>query len=180
VPRQILQLLVTLDGVSPPVWRRLLLPGGFTLDRLHRCLQLVMGWHDCHLHSFDINGIQYGEPDPGEELSVRDEMDTRLDRVASKGTQFRYTYDYGDWWEHTVKVEAVVNADPDERYPLCLEGEGECPPEDTGGVYRYAQLREAVGDPRHPEHLQARDLLERVGTDRFRSEIATILLRRMA
>jgi hypothetical protein len=180
VPRQIYQVLVTLDGVSPPVWRRLLVPGGFTLDRVHRAIQLAMGWHDCHLHSFDINGVQYGEPDPGEELSLRDELDTRFDQVAGKGSQLRYTYDYGDWWEHTVKVEAVLDADPDERYPICLEGEGECPPEGVGGPYRYAQLREALRDPRHPEYEEARDRIALASTERFLPEIATTLLRRMA
>lgn len=179
--RQIYQLRVTLEGVTPEVWRRLLVPGGFTLDRVHRVIQYAMGWQDCHLHSFDIRGVQYGEPDPDGELALRDELDARLDAVVSPGERFRYTYDYGDWWEHTVQVEAVWPADPDERYPLCLEGERACPPEDVGGVLGYRQLVAALADPGHPDHDQMREWLGRsYEAEVFIPEIATTLMRRLA
>ena len=92
-----------------------------------------MGWRDCHLHSFEIDGVQYGEPDPDGELALRDELDVRLDAVLGKGSRFSYTYDFGDWWEHDLVVEDVLTADPDERYPVCLDGERACPPEGVGG-----------------------------------------------
>ena len=59
VARQIFQLKITLDGVTPPVWRRVLVPGGYTLDRVHRVIQYAMGWQNYHLHSFEIDGVQY-------------------------------------------------------------------------------------------------------------------------
>jgi Plasmid pRiA4b ORF-3-like protein len=181
VPRQVYQLRVALDGVAPEVWRRVLVPGGYTLDRLHRVIQHAMGWWDCHLHSFEIDGLLYGEPDPHDELRVRDELDVRLDEVARPGNEFRYTYDYGDWWEHLVTVEAVWPADPDERYPLCLEGERACPPEDVGGVYGYRRLVRALRDPTHPEHDEMRAWLGRgIDTEIFVPELVTTLLRRMA
>jgi len=187
VPRQIYQLRVTLDGVTPDVWRRLLVPGGYTLDRVHRVIQHAMGWWDYHLHYFEIDGVQYGEPDPGNELApspelkLRDELDTRLDSVVGKGDRFRYTYDYGDWWEHAVTVEAVWTADPGERYPICLEGERACPPEDVGGAYGYRRFVTAMRDPDNPEHEQMRDWLGRgFDAEAFVPELVTILLRRMA
>lgn len=172
---------VALDGVTPEVWRRVLVPGGYTLDRLHRVIQHTMGWWDCHLHSFEIDGELYGEPDPHDELRVHDELDVRLDAVARPGNEFRYTYDYGDWWEHLVTVEAVWPADPDERYPLCLEGEHACPPEDVGGVYGYRRLVRALRDPTDPEHDEMRAWLGRgMNTEIFVPELVTTLLRRMA
>jgi hypothetical protein len=181
VPRQIYQLRVTLEGVSPEVWRRVLIPGGYTLDRLHRVIQYAMGWLDAHLHSFEIDGVTYGEPDPDNELALRDELDTRLDAVASPGSRFRYTYDYGDWWEHVVDVEAVWPADPEERYPLCLEGERACPPEGVGGTYGYRQLVTALDDPDHPEHdVMAEWVGRSYNADAFVPELVTTLLRRMA
>lgn len=181
MPRQVYQLRVALDGVTPQVWRRLLVPGGYTLDRVHRVIQHAMGWWDYHLHSFEINGVQYGEPDQEFDLDLVDELDTRLDSVVRAGDTFRYTYDYGDWWEHTITVEAVWPADPQERYPVCMEGERACPPEDVGGVYGYHRLLAALRDKDHPEHAEMQAWLGRpLDPDTFVPELVTTLLRRMA
>lgn len=152
MPRQIYQLRIALYEVSPPVWRRVALPGGYTLDRLHRVIQYAMGWQDLHLHSFDVYGVQYGPPDPVGELPVRDELDARLDAVVGKGDSFRYTYDFGDWWEHEVAVEDLFGAEPDESYPACVDGARACPPEDVGGPTGYRELLAALADPEHPRH----------------------------
>lgn len=179
--RHIYQLKISLADVSPAVWRRVLLPGGYTLDRLHRVIQYAMGWQNYHLHSFEIEGIQYGEPDPDGELALRDELDVRLDTVATKGSRFTYTYDFGDWWEHDVLVEAVLPAEAEERYPVCVAGERACPPEDCGGAYGYADLLAAIADPRHAAHDRMVEWLGRdFDPEAFLPEVATTLLRRMA
>ncbi|ROO59012.1 pRiA4b ORF-3-like protein [Micromonospora sp. Llam0] len=180
MPRQIFHLLVTLSDIAPPVWRRVQVPGGYTLDRVHRVIQHAMGWRDCHLHSFEINGAQYGEPDPAGELLLRDELDTRLDAVATKGARFRYTYDFGDWWEHDVVVEDVTAPEPDVRYPLCADGDQACPPEDVGGAFGYTEFRAAIADPAHPRHAEMADWVSAT-FDRFGFDPArvTTLLRRL-
>jgi hypothetical protein len=179
--RQIFQLKVTLQDVVPPVWRQVLIPGGYTLDRVHRVIQLAFGWQDYHLHSFEIDGVQYGQPDPEGDLELRDELDVRLDAVAGKDSRFVYTYDFGDWWEHGVEVEAVSLADPDERYPLCLDGERACPPEDVGGAYGFANLLAALADPAHRDHEAMLDWLGRpYDPAAFDAGRATTLLRRLA
>lgn len=181
MPRQIYQLRIALTEITPPVWRRVLVPGGYTLDRVHRVIQYAMGWQDLHLHSFDIGGQQYGEPDPVGELAVLDELETRLDAVAGKGDGFRYTYDFGDWWEHEITVEDVFAAEPDERYPTCVGGARACPPEDIGGPYGYGELLEALADPGHPRHEAMRHWLGRPhDPDEFDPARATTLLRRLA
>ena len=181
MPRQIYQLRIALTEVTPSVWRRVLVPGGYTLDRLHRVIQYAMGWLDLHLHSFEIGGQQYGEPDPGGELAVRDELDTRLDAVAGKGDGFRYTYDFGDWWEHELTVEDVSGAEPDERYPACVGGARACPPEDVGGASGYAELLAALAEPDHPRREAMLAWLGR-GHDpeEFDPDRATTLLRRLS
>jgi hypothetical protein len=179
--RQIFQLKVSLADVTPPVWRRVLVPGGYTLDRLHRVFQYVMGWQDCHLHSFDIDGVQYGEPDLEGEHTLRDELDRRLDSVLTKGIRFRYTYDFGDWWEHEVAVEDVFGADPDERYPVCVAGERACPPEDVGGAFGYQGFLAALADPAHPEHERMRSWIGRdFDPEAFFPDRVTTLARRLA
>lgn len=47
-----LTVRVTLRDSDPPVWRRLVVPGDTTLDRLHDVLQAEMGWTDSHQHRF--------------------------------------------------------------------------------------------------------------------------------
>lgn len=178
--RQIYQLRIALCEVSPPVWRRVLVPGGYTLDRLHKVIQYAMGWHDLHLHSFEIGGEAYGEPDPAGELAIRDELDARLDAVAGKGDTFRYTYDFGDWWEHEITVEDVLTADPEERYPVCVAGQRACPPEDVGGPRAYEELVAAVADPEHPDHGALAGWLGReVDPEEFDPVRATTLVRRL-
>lgn len=178
--RAIIQLRITLDGVEPTVWRRVLIPGGFTLDRVHRVVQFAMGWGDRHLHVFDIEGVQYGVPDPDGLLDVHDELDVRLDTVAQKDGRLRYTYDFGDWWEHDLTVEDVYPADLDTAYPVCTAGERACPPDDVGGPDGYRDLVAALADPVHPEHAAMRDWLGRgFEPTAFDPARVTTLLRRM-
>lgn len=178
--RQIFQLRIALVDVVPAVWRRIAVPGGYTLDRVHRIFQYAMGWQDYHLHSFEIAGVQYGVPDPDGELDLRDELEARLDAVAGKDTRFTYVYDFGDWWEHEVVVETVSPAEPDERYPSCLEGERACPPEDVGGARGYQEFLLAVKDPAHPEHDAMLDWIgHQFDPEFFDPERVSVLLRRL-
>src|SRR5215831_11313908 len=60
----VLQLRIALRGLSPPVWRRVLVPEHLTPGQLHHVIQVVMGWADEHLHTFSIRGRRYGEAAP--------------------------------------------------------------------------------------------------------------------
>jgi hypothetical protein len=160
------QLKITLDGVRPPVWRRVLVPD-CTLADLHHIIQVSMGWSDYHLHVFEIGGEQYGdreqwdEPDPWGESEVKDERKLKLSRLAAGGIKkFRYVYDMGDNWQHTIQLEKVLPAEAGVHYPRCTDGKRACPPEDCGGPWGYPGLLEALANPRHPEHA---DMLEWVG-----------------
>ena len=76
-----------------------------------------------------------------------------LKKVAPKSRKrFQYEYDFGDSWVHDVKVEKILPLDPEVKYPLFLEGERACPPEDVGGVWGYEEFLEIIGDPKNPEH----------------------------
>ena len=97
-------LKVTLRGVKPPVWRRLLMPGTMTLGQLHTAIQAAMGWHDSHLHVFDIGGDAFGDPRSVDD--VADEKRPTLNGLLrSSVVRFGYTYDFGDNWEHTIAFE---------------------------------------------------------------------------
>jgi hypothetical protein len=143
-------LKVTLRGVRPPVWRRLVVPSSVTLAELHSVFQTAMGWTDSHLHSFDIGGVLYGDVEDFEGR-VGDETRTRLSSVARRVSKFRYDYDFGDGWEHDVLIEQVESG-ASVIAPYCLAGRRGCPPEDCGGPWGYEHLLEVLADPAHEEH----------------------------
>ena len=147
----LVSLKVTLRGIRPPVWRRLIMPGTMTLGDLHE----AMGWEDGHLHAFDIGGTPYGD-----RRVVDDEHRLTPDGVVkSKVPRFRYTYDFGDNWEHTITVEKSPPAIEGRAYPACVAGKRNCPPEDCGGVWGYAELLHILADPAHPERADRLDWL---------------------
>ncbi len=155
----IAQLKVTLLGVAKPaVWRRVLVPADARLDRLHDVIQAAFGWQDCHLHAFTAGGVDYGPPDP--ELDHRDERATRLGQLLrAPGDRIAYCYDFGDGWEHAIVLEQVLAAEAGACYPACVAGCSRCPPEDCGGTWGYAELREALADPSHDRHDELLDWL---------------------
>ena len=63
VPTEIYQIKVTLKGVSPPVWRRVLVSADMTLGDLHEVLQIAMGWGNYHMHDFSIGKQQFSSHD---------------------------------------------------------------------------------------------------------------------
>jgi len=153
--RRLVQLRVELRHLKPAIWRRLLVPDTITLARLHRVLQIAMGWTDSHLHEFDIGGARYGIPDPDwpDSPPVTPEGRVTLVRAIAPGVkQFGYLYDFGDNWEHTVRVEAVLDNELGAPAPICTDGANCCPPEDVGGVSGYLEFLQAIKDPMHEEH----------------------------
>jgi hypothetical protein len=154
----IYRLKISLSGVRPSVWRRVLAPGNLELRDLHRVIQVTMGWKDVHLHQFVVGGTQrYGVPESERGSTLGDERRIRLAEVApGKGGSFVYEYDFGSCWRHEVRVERIEAATDGARGPLCLGGERACPPEDCGGPSGYAHLLEILSDPKHPEHRACR------------------------
>lgn len=152
----IYQIKVTLRHSKPPIWRRIQVPGDINLAKLHRILQVVMGWEDYHLHQFIVGGTYFGQPHPDYEdfgLEMRDEKRVKLQQIVpGEKLKFVYEYDFGDNWQHDLRVEKVLPPEPGVRYPRCLKGKRACPPEDVGGVWGYDSFLEAIQDPDHPEH----------------------------
>jgi Plasmid pRiA4b ORF-3-like protein len=151
------QLHIRLAYIEPPIWRRIVVSGQISLFRLHRMLQVVMGWENYHLHQFIVGTTRYGEPDPEYEDDMKDDRRVRLQKIArEKGFSFIYEYDFGDGWRHVITVERIELLTQDMYVPRCLDGARACPPEDCGGIGGYEHLLTALRDPRHPEHKEMR------------------------
>jgi Plasmid pRiA4b ORF-3-like protein len=136
--------------VEPRVERVIDVPAAISLDELHEVLQVAIGWTDSHLHQFRTDDAVYTIP--FEEFDDDDEVDERGVRLSALPNKFVYAYDLGDNWQHDVEV---LGRGDDQ--PGCVYGEGACPPEDCGGGGGYADLLDALADPRHPEHESMRD-----------------------
>ncbi|MGW2354364.1 plasmid pRiA4b ORF-3 family protein [Actinacidiphila glaucinigra] len=155
------KIKIALRESRPPIWRRLEVPSAITLRELHDVIQAAFGWENYHMWAFESGRDRYGVAD--RDLGIRSATSKRLDQVAAQiGDRLRYTYDFGDDWEHDILTEDVTEPEPDTAYPRCLTGRRACPPEDCGGIWGYDYLIEILADPNHEEH---EDRLEWLGLD---------------
>ena len=155
----VLRLKVTLDDVEPKVLRRIEVPADIKLDRLHLTLQAALGWTNSHLFEIRTRDVGWGIPSPDWPDGPLDARKVKLiDVLEDAGTKtLRYLYDYGDGWEHTIKVERMIPADTNIAYPRLIEASGRCPPEDVGGPWGYDEMLEALADPDHERHAEIRE-----------------------
>lgn len=174
------QIKIQLEGLD--VWRRVVMPAEVSFNALHRVIQYSMGWYNCHLYQFKLPQelVLVETSEEVEEYSWMNKMPTfdgkpripktyrlsknaKVDKYIEVGQSIPYVYDMGDYWEHIVTFEKEFEDYPN-VYPICLEGEGACPPEDCGGVFGYLELLEIVKDSSHPEY---ESVMEWLGVDEF-------------
>ncbi len=156
---KIYQIQIALKGFKPKIWRRILIPSDILLSDLHEIIQTTMGWSNYHLHQFVDGRTYYSVPTPGDD--IWDDMDsinykkkkTRISQLLiSEKDKIVYEYDFGDGWEHEILLEKILPVDKTIKYPICIKGKMNCPPEDCGGVWGYADMLEIIKDPTHEEY----------------------------
>lgn len=157
------QVTITIAGIEPKIWRRLLLPEDLNFAQLHEVIQAAFGWTDSHLHQFVVGGLIVGAPEFDEdgynrhqtfeasEVFLRDLVLDDLDAA-----KILYEYDFGDCWRHWITFDSQLPAAAGETYPLLVDGCRSAPPEDAGGPHGYAEFLEAWRDPAHDVHLAMR------------------------
>lgn len=79
------------------------------------------------------------------------EQDCSLSDIIPTYTVLNYVYDFGDCWQHEIFVEKLVD-DGEVCAPVCMEGEGDAPPEDCGGEPGFHDFLSIMDDPSHAEH----------------------------
>jgi hypothetical protein len=170
--KQIIQMRISLDYIEPEIWRRFIVDSSFTLDKLHQVIQIVMGWTNTHLYSFEIDKVNYDLPDPDDE-ELFDSIGKGPKRENSKKVKlqnlnlrprqkFHYTYDFGDNWEHTVLVENIYEATDEVLIPFCIAGKRNCPLEDCGSFPGYEQILKVL---KKAETEDDKELLAWVGEE---------------
>ena len=182
LPEQLI-LKITLIGSEPKIWRRVEVHSGLTLHELHMVIQCVFDWDDSHLFQFlapadgkltqkamqEAKRFLLQPPDPFFQLEKQDHPADKalVGQVLNKDQkQIVYEYDFGDSWEHLVKVEKRQAGGDQNHIPLCLAGENAAPIDDMGGIYGFYHWLKALRDPNSDMHEEAAGWL---GED-FKSE----------
>lgn len=170
---QILKFKITLEEIEPPIWRRFLVEDSISFESLHYIIQIIMGWTNSHMHNFQVDEKKYVEMDTKEFFSIDSmwsaireddkaeklsEKETKLsDIITEEGKWFLYTYDFGDNWVHIIELEKIMSKQARKKYPICIEGERACPPEDCGSVPGYENLLEILKNKKHPEYKEMKE-----------------------
>ena len=155
------QIHVLLDEIEPTIWRRLVLPAHWNLEQLHLGVQAAFNWWNCHLYEFRIGGLRFGDVEILTEDAIEDDprvFDFRKVWLLDfeRGAVFKYLYDFGDNWRHSVTLENFVGLDASPTYGTCIEGARARPPEDVGGVSGYERFLEIMSDKTDPEHTDTK------------------------
>ena len=165
--QQIYQVRITLNGSNPKIWRKLLVPSDTKLSDFHEIIQTAMGWENCHLHQFikdkNFYTVRRKDDDFWEEMNNIDYKNMKIsDLLMKEKDSMIYEYDFGDGWVHKIILEKILQPEENSKYPICIDGKRNCPPEDCGGIWGYSDLLEAL---KYPESEEYEDALEWLGED---------------
>jgi hypothetical protein len=179
---EIYQFKITLKNSKPAIWRRFQVVNDLTFSDFHGIIQEVMGWKDYHLWVFqlkycnillpDMDKMAYGGKDChyANEVCLYEE----ISRVKEK---FVYLYDFENDWIHDIVLEKRIPLEEDNGYPLCLDGDMACPPEDCGGILRFYEkldLLDEKGNAAAKDPLII-EILEEMGDfDPHRFDVETV------
>lgn len=154
--RKIYQIQISLKDFQPKIWRRAFIPSDLLLSDVHKIIQTCMGWTNSHLHQFIKNDVIFTHKSPELDYDDTIQVDYKniklSDLLKKEKERIIYEYDFGDGWEHDIILEKILAFDKDTRYPVCLDGEMNCPPEDCGGAFGYSDLLDILKNPDHEEY----------------------------
>jgi len=202
--REVYQLKVKINLRGHDIWRRILIPADYSFYELHRVIQTVFDWQNCHLHNFIVPELakiaDAGVPEDrlctlDKKLKLSDghdpealnfmelsDCEVKLDTQVSLRDVFAerdwclYYYDFGDYWEHLITLEKTA-ADSRERHPKLLEMQGQRPPEDVGGEGGFEEFLKIIGDSNHPEHERMKEWVKLTGPREMSVEMLNLWLR---
>src|SRR3989344_2903118 len=154
---KILQLNISLEGITPKIWRRFLVKENITFQELHDTIQIVMGWDDYHMFEFQINDVCISAEEEGHNLAESSfkklyqspEFIKMLEQTKLENGFASLNVDK----LNTILKEQEQNKNAD-LVPTCLEGERAGPPEDCGSYPGYYELMRIKKNKKHPEYKE--------------------------
>ena len=162
-PVELFQLHISLSEIKPTIWRRVLMSSQFSLAQLHHVLQGSFDWEDSHLHCFEtpVGPFASSTFDEfiGDNPEIGDTSKALLKDVFPRvGSKIVYEYDFGDGWEHVIKLEKKLPPEPGVKYPVVIAGARHAPFEDCGGAFGYMDLAGIM--KKGPKDEDEREMLE--------------------
>jgi hypothetical protein len=154
---QAIRIKIILDRTNPLIWRELLVPKDITFYKLHHAIQIAMGWTNSHLFEFKIEGYRIGEiyenlEEQGESHIVNAKETKLIGLVDKEGEEFKYEYDFGDGWDHSIILEKYESLKSTHQLPFCISGALKCPQEDCGGITGFYDFLSIISDKLHPDY----------------------------
>lgn len=165
-------LRVTLRGTKPAIYRKFIVPSNICLRHLSELLLELMGWENEHLNQFRkgsdfyLPAYQRNDEDDmfsffGRSRSFNQEDYALSDLLLEKNKTIEWEYDFGDSWQHDVRLSSIGDYAEDEPLVQFVKGERVCPPEDCGGIWGYEELLEINAKYKEGKRL-TRDEKERL------------------
>lgn len=172
------KIKIELRDSEPLIYRRVIVPSNISFEKLHNLIQISMGWSNSYLYDFNIKEESLrvtcdkeaiSEYEFYSQLKLNERNDpygfirnmlkikpklsneVTIDYYLNKNNKIEYIYDFGDYWKHDVVMEEIIE-DYMYDYPICIEAEGNCPPEDIGGMEEYIEFLEVINDKNHPDY----------------------------
>ena len=171
LPVQSLQkytLRIELKMSEPLVWRELEVPSSISLSSLAQAILLAMGWNEDHLHQFIDKGKNYyntSQNAPSSPFNMKDKDGSRygISHLLQKvGDSTIFEYDFGDSWNHVVKLKAKADyANGEKPIVRLIGGANACPPDDCGGIWHYNYLVQQMH--KKPNSRELREFYDWIG-----------------
>lgn len=157
----IYKIKIYIDGIEPLIWRTLLIQPDLFLTDFHKIIQTTIGWENIYHHIFIRNDKKFGDPyalDIGNQDFIDYTTIQVQDLLKTEGDIINYIYDFSDYWKHIIILEEIIHDARNYFYPFCIDGERECPIENSGGVDKYYDLVKILQTPGHPKYEEFIDI----------------------
>ncbi len=151
---------VQLDGIRPSIWREFQVPSEMSVEDFAVNIQIIMGWSYSHMFGFKVGDVEYWSSEFMEDCPDLDNVipydEMSVDDLFSLEQPVKFIYDFGDGWEHSLKILHTEDYVKGERKcAKILGGARCCPPEDIGGIYGYQEMLQILKKKPHSEESQS-------------------------
>ncbi len=160
------QLKIVIKDSKPPIWRRVVVPSGITFTQLSLILNEAMGWSGYHMFEMEFYQLKIRILEDCDDFACGwggyeyfKANTTFIREFLENNKSFTYIYDMGDYWQHKVTVEKIIE-DYKYDYPQVIKYKGDCPPEDCGGIWGYYEKLEIMNNQDHSYYEDITEWME--------------------